>query len=77
MVLGGERFRLVKEYRNAVELEAIVRERLGENVALQVHSDRLVDWVANVFGPPEMVLRHQMAVERISVRLRRRFHLKN
>src|SRR5690349_11750765 len=51
--LARETFRLAREYRTARELETLVRERLGENVAVQVYSDRLVDWVANVFGPPE------------------------
>jgi|HubBroStandDraft_2_1064218.scaffolds.fasta_scaffold1076168_2 hypothetical protein len=65
-----------KEEKPASELEVMICYRLGENIGLQVRADRLVDWVANVQGPPEMVLKHQMQVDSIAGRLRRRFGLK-
>ncbi len=65
-----------KEPKTASELETMICNRLGENIAVQVRVDRLVDWVANVFGPPGTVLKYQMQVDSIAGRLRARFSLK-
>jgi hypothetical protein len=65
-----------KEQKTASELEVMIRNRLGENIALNVRVDRLVDWVANVFGPPGTILKYQMHVDSIAGRLRGRFGLK-
>ncbi len=66
----------IKEQKTARELEAMVHERLGEDVALKVINDRSVGWVANVVGPAGVVLRYQMHVETIARRLRGRFDLR-